>query len=422
MKILFASVILACAWAAGQNAAPPAEQEERDLESALREAGSSPIEYARALENHLKKYPDSPKRAEIQRVLVRAAIDSRDKRRLIEFGVPLLDAGTQDTQMLEHVTRALVEQSDKESLERALRYAKRLEELARGELADLSKDKEYHPGLAHKTTDLDVLTGRALSFQARALGGLGQKTEAAKAAIRSYEAYASAEAAREAAKWLEADGKPDSAVHYLAEALMIADPRTSEALRRADRAKLGELWIKLKGSEAGLGDVVLAALDHTTQLITERERKLKEIDPNYGASQPSEFVLSALQGAPLPLSTLKGKVTVVDFWATWCEPCRAQYPLYQKVKQRFQGQPEVVFLAVSTDEDRSVVAPFLKSVQWSKQVYFDDGLAAYLRVSSIPTTVILGHNGAVVSRLNGYIAERFVDMLSARIEDALAAR
>jgi hypothetical protein len=83
-------------------------------------------------------------------------------------------------------------------------------------------------------------------------------------------------------------------------------------------------------------------------------------------------------------------------------------------------KPEVVFLAVSTDEDRALVGPFLDSTKWSKQVYFDDGLSGLLRISSIPTTVVLDRQGNVHSRLNGYIADRFVDMLSDRIREALA--
>jgi len=118
----------------------------------------------------------------------------------------------------------------------------------------------------------------------------------------------------------------------------------------------------------------------------------------------------------------KTQPVIVDFWATWCGPCRTQYPLYQQVKRRFQDNPDVVFLAINTDEDRDVVAPFLQAQKWEKNVYFDEGLGALLKVNSIPTTMIMGRSGAIVSRLNGYIADRFVGMLSQRIEEALAEK
>ncbi len=79
----------------------------------------------------------------------------------------------------------------------------------------------------------------------------------------------------------------------------------------------------------------------------------------------------------------------------------------------------MVFLSINTDEDRSLVEPFLEDANWSKDVYFEDGLSAALRVSSIPTTIILGKQGQIFSRMNGYIPERFVDMLSERIQEAL---
>jgi len=109
----------------------------------------------------------------------------------------------------------------------------------------------------------------------------------------------------------------------------------------------------------------------------------------------------------------------MDFWATWCGPCRGQHPLYEQVKQRFRDRPDVVFLSINTDEDRSLVEPFLEDANWSKDVYFEDGLSAALRVSSIPTTIILGKQGQIFSRMNGYIPERFAAMLTERIQEAL---
>jgi thioredoxin-related protein len=82
----------------------------------------------------------------------------------------------------------------------------------------------------------------------------------------------------------------------------------------------------------------------------------------------------------------------------------------------------VVFLAVSTDEDRSLVAPFLEKNKWSRDVWFTDGLAEEFRINSIPTTVVLDRTGQIHSRMNGFIAARFVDMLSARINEALELR
>jgi thioredoxin-related protein len=65
------------------------------------------------------------------------------------------------------------------------------------------------------------------------------------------------------------------------------------------------------------------------------------------------------------------------------------------------------------------VEPFLQDLNWSKKVYFEDGLSRTLEISSIPTTIIVDRRGEVFSRLNGFVPDRFVDMLTERIEEAL---
>ena len=75
----------------------------------------------------------------------------------------------------------------------------------------------------------------------------------------------------------------------------------------------------------------------------------------------------------------------MDFWATWCGPCRVQHPLYEEVKSKFAGNDDVVFLAINTDEDLAACKPFLESNKWdTKNVYFEDGLSNLLQVGSIP--------------------------------------
>jgi thiol-disulfide isomerase/thioredoxin len=112
-------------------------------------------------------------------------------------------------------------------------------------------------------------------------------------------------------------------------------------------------------------------------------------------------------------------LAIVDFWATWCGPCRAQHPLYEEVKQRYRLNPDVVFLSVNADEDHSVVEPFLKEQKWSQVVYFEDGMTKKLAISSIPTTLVINRQGEITSRMNGFVPNRFVDMLAERIEEAL---
>jgi len=212
----------------------------------------------------------------------------------------------------------------------------------------------------------------------------------------------------------------EEAIQRVADAFMLADPAATEGDRRKDRERLGKLHRQWKGSEAGLGDVILAAYDRTGKQVEEVRARWLKLDPNAAAESVMEFTLSGMDGNKLQMSSLLGKVVVLDFWATWCGPCRAQQPLYEQVKERFKQNADVVFLNVSTDEDRGAVKPFLDQMKWNKTVYFEEGLSMLLRVSSIPTTMVIGRRGQIVSRMNGYVEDRFVEMLTERVQQALA--
>ncbi|MEO8050050.1 MAG: TlpA disulfide reductase family protein, partial [Acidobacteriota bacterium] len=157
-----------------------------------------------------------------------------------------------------------------------------------------------------------------------------------------------------------------------------------------------------------------------TETLAKRANEMRKLDPNLGVTDPMNFTLAALDGSKLDLKSLRGKVVIFDFWATWCVPCRAQHPLYEELKKRFLERDDVVFLSVATDEDHQLVAPFLEAQHWgSSNIYFDNGLVRLLTVSSIPTTIIADKQGRLVSRMNGFNGDKFVDQIAGRIQAAL---
>ena len=395
------------------------EAEERQLEEALAEAGSSAVDFIRAIEIHLAQHPETKRRPELERALAKAALDTKDDKRIILYGEHVLARDPDDLQLLDRVARALLAagQNDKARSERALDYARRFEV----GLRQAEKDKPSgRTSPAQWREEIDRGLGRALALQARATGNLGRAAEAVSLAQRSYNTYPTAEAARETARWLARSGRYEEAVRRYADAFTISDPRSTDADRASARASMGELYRKLKGSETGLGDLVLEAYDRTATLLAERRFKLRQADPNLQVTNPAEFTLTGLDGDKLALASLRGKVLVMDFWATWCGPCLAQHPLYQQVKRNFKDRSDVVFLSINTDEERDGVREFLEAHNWEKKVYFEDGLGSVLRVSSIPTTILMDRKGEVISRMNGFIPERFVEMLTERIREALS--
>lgn len=273
---------------------------------------------------------------------------------------------------------------------------------------------------AQMREDLDRGIARGYTFQARAKGHLGQFAEAEAAARESFRIYPSAEPARELAVWLLKQGKQAEALPALADAFALPDQRVTDEERLQTRRQMGELYRGMHGSEKGLGDLILAAYDRAVTVQAARRERLKAIDPNAGETNAMKYTISGVGGEKLDLATLRGKVVVLDFWATWCGPCRTQYPMYERVKESFKSRGDVVFLGINTDQDRDLVKPFLNEQKWNKAVYYEDGLSSLLKVSSIPTTIIFDRKGELFTRMNGFVPERFTDMLKERIREALA--
>jgi thiol-disulfide isomerase/thioredoxin len=406
-------VVLLCFSALAQ-AQVATEAEKQELAAAVQEANTSAFDMIRALETHLRKYPSTPLRPEIFNLIAKAAVEAGDDARIVKYGEPTLAVTPNDVTLLDRVSRALLDAGGGENASRALGYAKRYEDyVIRVQIPtgyDAVKNQEDH----------DRAMEAALLYQARAYRILGDDDQARREAALAYMAYPEERSARAWAEALELQGKHEEAIARLADAFTIADARASDEDRRADRRQLGEIYRKLHdGSEKGLGDEILAAYDRTSEIGNKRKSQLRALDPNFGVTDPMKFTLGALGGGKLDLATMRGKVVIFDFWATWCVPCRAQHPLYEEVKRRFRDRNDVVFLAVATDEDQQLVAPFLKAQRWSNNVFFESGLVRLLDIDSIPATLIADKQGRLASRMDGFSASRFVDQLTARIQAAL---
>src|SRR6185437_5825003 len=266
---------------------PAAEQNE--LNQAVQDANGSTIDLTRALEQHLRKYPNSARRADIEAALYKNAVDALDYPRIALYGESLL-LGHPDNELdiLDHVVRAILTSDDTESAKKALVFGKRYEE-AVGTFR--AKPPEGHATAAQWADLADRALARATVLEARATGNLGNTDDAIAFAGRSWAALPTSESAHEIARWLAKKGSDAEAIEHYADAVEINDPRSPWADRDRDRKLASALYVKLHGSEAGFGDLLLQAWNRDAQALRDRVAHYHAIDRNYEVTDLLSFVI-----------------------------------------------------------------------------------------------------------------------------------
>jgi thiol-disulfide isomerase/thioredoxin len=125
------------------------------------------------------------------------------------------------------------------------------------------------------------------------------------------------------------------------------------------------------------------------------------------AGQPAAaFDVKGVDGKSYSLAKLKGKPVLLDFWATWCGPCRKAMPAVDKMYQDFKEQGLVV-LAVNSGEERALVDEFLKKtpMQYPAVLSGDSKILDAYHVSAFPTFVMIGRDGKIVAHAIGFDGE-----------------
>lgn len=114
-----------------------------------------------------------------------------------------------------------------------------------------------------------------------------------------------------------------------------------------------------------------------------------------------DFSLAALSGPPAALSAQKGRVVLLNFWATWCDSCRQELPALEELSRR-RDASRFVILAVSVDEDAAKVPPFVKAHGLTFPVLYADPktMNAY-RVRGLPTSFLIAPDGTIERRYVG---------------------
>jgi cytochrome c biogenesis protein CcmG, thiol:disulfide interchange protein DsbE len=178
---------------------------------------------------------------------------------------------------------------------------------------------------------------------------------------------------------------------------LVENASVQESVRKNKRKRRIAIFCVVSLFNVGLLALIL------TQLLTPATHSVS--DPLVGHPAPnfSLVMLHSVSGKnTLSLSNFKGKPIVLNFWASWCQPCKDELPLLQNAWKQMQAQKkDIVFLGIDFEESSSDATNFLQQYGITYLVGLDSSgsIASKYGVTSLPQTIFIDHNGTVTSRV-----------------------
>jgi thiol-disulfide isomerase/thioredoxin len=401
------------------DAAPQAQNAEDALDHAISTAGNDRAALVRNLEDYMKRYPDAPRSAAVYRALVESSQQLQDYARALEYAEKLIAIDPDNTEMMMLAVGLLEKQGDDASLQRAVDYLNRVvdrtEKLLPSDRPARVSLESWRDHQKHMLVDLYAIRGR-VEFEQKDFPA------AIKDLTHSFQLEPNAAAAQKLGEIAEIQHRLPDAVQEYAIAFSLPENGPGGAVdRKLIRQKLGNVWRQSHGNDTGLGDMLLGVYDQVSApaVADASAAPPNPASRNKDAKDVYAYVLRQLDGTPVPLAPQRGKILVLNFWATWCGPCHELEPLVAQIAQRYADTSGVSVYAVDVDEDQSRVPDFVQREKMKLPVVYGDGLGEFLGVNSIPTVIVLDRSGRIVYSATGASLDGFVEHVSAAVDAAL---
>ena len=164
---------------------------------------------------------------------------------------------------------------------------------------------------------------------------------------------------------------------------------------------------------ASLFSIALLALLGSQLLVpAQNQGQTDDNSPLIGHRAP-DFTLAALSAHPAPaihLASFRGKPMMLNFWASWCDPCKHEAPLFEATWQQVQGQG-IVFLGIDFEDRQSDALSFLQTygITYPNVVDASGSVAINYGVTGVPETVFIDRHGVIVRKVIGELTEQTLE-------------
>ena len=170
------------------------------------------------------------------------------------------------------------------------------------------------------------------------------------------------------------------------------------------RASRKAMWLAMGAVALALGLIWLAPGVHLDESSTTTESTGDPDDAKAtGQVAPMHFTLKDMNGADVNLASFKGKVVLINFWATWCGPCRAEIPSLVELQDKYRN--DLTILGVSIDDPADKLKPYAAEFKMNYPVLVGNGHQdmqdAFGPLYGIPVSVIVGRDGRIAKKHSG---------------------
>lgn len=135
------------------------------------------------------------------------------------------------------------------------------------------------------------------------------------------------------------------------------------------------------------------------------------------ATLAPDFELKDLTGKAVRLSAYRGKLVVLNFWATWCSPCRQEIPGFIDLQQKYAAEGLRVLGVAMDDPESDAVPKFARKLRINYPVLLDDNDVGreYVGIGPLPLTLVIGHDGRILKRISGLTSPEEMEKISQEV-------